>query len=388
MHGDTAWSLIVQLSNADVDLYLENRRQKGFNTILVNLIEHFFATNPPKNIYGDAPFLTAGDFSKPNEAYFAHAEYVIAKAAEKGILVLLTPAYMGVSGQSEGWYQEMAANGAAKLQAYGQYLATRFRAYDNIVWVHGGDFNPPDKNLVRAIANGIQSVDPRWLHTFHGTRNTAALAFFGLTEPWLNVNNIYTRLDNVVALAFAEYARSTMPFFMIEGIYEFEGATAQGVRQQAYQAVLSGSTGQLMGNTSVWKMLDSSWRTAIDGEASRTLKHLRTLLESQSWWNLQPDVNNVLLTGGIGTLAGRAPAAFAQDGSFALIYSPTVRTLTVNLGQLAGPRVDARWYDPTTGTSSAIAGSPFAASGSKTFTPSGNNAAGSGDWVLVLQSVP
>jgi hypothetical protein len=388
IHGDTAWSLIVQLSNADVDLYLENRRQKGFNAILVNLIEHYFATTPPKNFYGDAPFLTTGDFSTPNEAYFAHAEYVIAKAAQKGILVLLAPAYMGFAGGSQGWYQEMKANGATKLQAYGQYLATRFQAYDNILWVHGGDYNPPDKNLARAVANGIRSVDPRWPHTFHGGRNTSALGFFGVSEPWLTVNDIYTQVDNVVTHAFTEYARSTMPFFLIEAVYEFEGVAGLGVRQEAYQAVLSGSTGQLMGHSSIWKMLDSSWKTGVESEGSRTLKHLRTLLESQAWWNMQPDVSNVLLTGGMGTGAGRAPAALAQDRSFALIYSPSVRTLTADLGQLAGPRVDARWYDPTTGTYSAIAGSPFAASGARTFTPGGNNAAGSGDWVLVLKSVP
>ena len=185
----------------DVDVYLENRRLKGFNTILVNLVEHYFATNPPKNFYGDAPFLTPGDFSTPNEAYFAHAEYVISKAAEKGILVMLAPAYMGTGGGVQGWYQEMAANGTTKLRGYGQYLANRFLSLDNILWVHGGDTNPPDRSLMRVIAEGIRSVDGRWLHTFHGSRGTSALGFLGTTEPWLQVNTIYTN-STVVPSAF------------------------------------------------------------------------------------------------------------------------------------------------------------------------------------------
>ena len=38
LQGDAAWSLIVATeSDAEVEQYLENRRQKGFNTILVNL---------------------------------------------------------------------------------------------------------------------------------------------------------------------------------------------------------------------------------------------------------------------------------------------------------------------------------------------------------------
>jgi hypothetical protein len=41
--GDTAWSLIVQLGEDDIDRYLEDRQKRGFNSIIVNLIEHKFA---------------------------------------------------------------------------------------------------------------------------------------------------------------------------------------------------------------------------------------------------------------------------------------------------------------------------------------------------------
>jgi hypothetical protein len=38
MQGDAAWSLIVAASDSEVEQYLNNRRQKGFNTIMINLI--------------------------------------------------------------------------------------------------------------------------------------------------------------------------------------------------------------------------------------------------------------------------------------------------------------------------------------------------------------
>ena len=44
----------------------------------------------------------------------------------------------------------------------------------------------------------------------------------------------------------------------------------------------------------------------------------------------------------------------------------------------------ARWFDPTNNTYTTVSGSPFANSGTHTFTTSGNNSAGSPDWVLVL----
>lgn len=46
----------------------------------------------------------------------------------------------------------------------------------------------------------------------------------------------------------------------------------------------------------------------------------------------------------------------------------------------------ARWFDPTNGTYTAIAGSPFANTGTRAYTPTGNNSAGEADWVLRLDA--
>jgi Protein of unknown function (DUF4038) len=56
IHGDTAWSLIADLTREDVERYLADRRDRGFNTLLVNLIETRFARNAPANAYGELPF--------------------------------------------------------------------------------------------------------------------------------------------------------------------------------------------------------------------------------------------------------------------------------------------------------------------------------------------
>ena len=102
VQGDAAWSLIVGLNDTEVDQYLRNRRDKGFSTIIVELIEHRFCKKPPFNEAGDAPFTTPGDFSTPNEKYFAHADWVIHKAGEYGIQVMLAPMYLGYIGTDEG----------------------------------------------------------------------------------------------------------------------------------------------------------------------------------------------------------------------------------------------------------------------------------------------
>ncbi len=123
--------------------------------------------------------------------------------------------------------------------------------------------------------------------------------------------------------------------------------------------------GHLYGNDPLW-YFPAGWQAAMNDPAAASLAYLRTLFDSLAWWTLVPDTGNALLTAGTGSGSSRAVAAKASTGAFAILYTPSVRALTVNLAQLSGPNVRARWYDPTSGTYAPIAGSPFAASGSRT----------------------
>src|SRR6187549_2687571 len=152
LQGDAAWSLIARLTREQIVEYLDDRQRRGFNTVLVSLIEHKFTDHPPNNAYGEPPFLSAGDFSKPNERYFAHAEFALIEAEKRGIVVLLTPSYMGFQGGDEGWYQEMVQQGSWRLHEYGNFVARRFANRKNVVWVHGGDYTPPESELYKALA--------------------------------------------------------------------------------------------------------------------------------------------------------------------------------------------------------------------------------------------
>src|SRR5215813_2705289 len=107
IEGDTPWSLIVGLTREEAEQNLENRRRTGFNSIIVNLIDHKY--RGPVNRYGEGPFTAPGDFSTPNEKYFEHADWVIRKAAEKGIQIFLAPIYLGYTGTDEGWIEEALA---------------------------------------------------------------------------------------------------------------------------------------------------------------------------------------------------------------------------------------------------------------------------------------
>src|SRR5262249_25443642 len=159
LQGDAAWSGIAELSESDAIQYLNDRQQRGFNAVLVNLVEHRFTShNPPQaNAAGDRPFTNNSDMSTTNDAYFQHVDWFLDQARQRGILVLLAPAYMGFKGSTDGWISEMQSTGTTKLQTYGQYLGARYRSVPNILWVEGGDYTPSScaLPLVQALVVGL-----------------------------------------------------------------------------------------------------------------------------------------------------------------------------------------------------------------------------------------
>ncbi len=178
VNGDAAWSMIAQLSDTDKDAYLANRQSHSVNMVLVSLIEHLYATNAPKDIYKNAPF-TGTTFATPNDAYFQHADYAINSAAQKGIVVLLDPLYLGSNCDNEGWCNDVKSTPNSVLQSYGQYVGNRYKSYNNIVWVIGGDMDPTTvASQMTAFVNGLTSVDNRHLITAHNTHDEMAVT------PW------------------------------------------------------------------------------------------------------------------------------------------------------------------------------------------------------------
>jgi hypothetical protein len=116
------------------------------------------------------------------------------------------------------------------------------------------------------------------------------------------------------------------------------------------------------------------------------MSHLRRLLLRLPWWTLEPDQGGTLIAAGQGEANDRAVAARSADRSIALVYVPTVRSVSIHLRDLAGPSTMGWWYDPADGRYLPATASPVQTSGTHTFRPLASNSAGYGDWVLVLQT--
>jgi hypothetical protein len=159
--GESPQSMIGNLSEEDAELFFANRRTHGFNTVYIDLLcNQGTGCRPDGSTFdGILPFTVPNDFSTPNEAYFARADRILRLAAQYGFLVMLNPA------ETIGWLGIMQSNGVDKSRAYGQFLGRRYANFDNIVWLHGNDYNfeqLPTAEMdavTTAVALGIKDFD-------------------------------------------------------------------------------------------------------------------------------------------------------------------------------------------------------------------------------------
>lgn len=389
IQGDAAWSLIANTTEDEARFYIEDRRRKGFNTLIVSLIEYCFSQDPPRNLAGDEPFTTPGDFRTPNEAYMAHAERVLQIAADEGMLVMLAPAYLGYpslfpgyESRPQGWYDEVLANGPEGCRAWGEYLGERFRRFENIIWMIGGDRNPGETApALTQLALGIRAAGGQNLFTAHVLPECSPVDVFPDHE-WLDLNPTYT-YDIVHRKLQDDWLRDPVwPFWLIESTYEGEhNASHLQIRRQAYWSVLTGGNGHCMGNNPIWPF-EEGWQAALDLPGSIAMARWGAFFRGLRWGDLRPDLKRRIGIDGLGEARGldRVTVASTDDGRLTVAYLPAPRPLTIESSELAGPQVRAEWFEPSTGRS--LPGGVLLTGGAITLTPPFPD-----DAVLTLEAV-
>jgi hypothetical protein len=357
MQGDSAWALFTVPTIDEAEAYLADRESRGFNGIVADLIESLIARDPPRNVDGESPFLVPGDFSTPNEAYFARCDHLVERAAAHGMLLLLEPCYLGYREpgwtefrrHEEGWYREVLANGVEACHSFGRYLGERYRQARHIMWVMSGDRDPGEaRPHVDAMAAGIREGAPSHeLFTAHVHPGHRPIEEFE-GSSWLTVNATYT-YEIVHRDLLEEYARpDARPNFLFESSYEhMHDATDQQIRRQAWWPMLCGAFGQVLGNDPLF-WFGPGWRAELDSPGARAMQVWRRFWDPLPWWRLVPDLDGALVTSGRGARAGldRATGARTPEGDLAVVYLPCWRSIELDLASLAGRRVDARWFDP------------------------------------------
>ncbi len=389
-HADTGWRIVHRLKPDDVEVYLKDRKQRGFNSL------HFHAINKEqqvaKSYAGHEPFDPREDVTRPNEPYWKNLDHVLKRAEDEGFLVAISSSWFGWQGG--GWRKDLNPENA---KTYGEFLGRRYKDRKNLIWIQGGDNDPDDKiEVIRAIAKAIKETAPHHLHTVH-TQHKPSAAFFA-DDDWLDINMAYTYGESFQQV-LPEYRRTgrTRPIILGETGYEGEGKKEKPwwphyLRRQAYRAILSGASGHAFGSANIWHFADN-WPDWLDKPGVNQMRHVRTLFESRPFWKLVPDDQHRLVTDGQGKFDSEdyASAAIAEDRSFAIVYVPTPRTLVLDVGKIEGPKLRAWWFNPRDGRTYDAAGKltekPFleiTERGEQKFSTPSQGA--EDDWILALDS--
>jgi hypothetical protein len=414
--GDSAWSLITQLSDTDVDTYLSDRGARGFNYIWCAAADNYYQAHAPQDYYGHRPF-DGPDFTHEDAKYWSHVDSVIRRAANHGITVALDPGFVGLT-STDGFITSYQRSSNSVLTAYGEFLGDRYKRFPNLIWAIGGDVDPNTGVLPKltALAEGIRSQDKVHLIVAEGQPQHSALDTYGYTN-WMDLNWLYFHTTNVPSGTAVNYERKPwLPPFQGEGWYENEhNMTELDLREQGYWAVLSGAYlgNGGFGNSPLWyfaagpgaKTSDPTWKSQLGSEGSIAQMYLGKLFRSREHWKLVPDLGHHIMTSGYDSrsrfnwaweslhalihqvpyrLGSRsAVAAGTSDSKTAIAYIPngSASTITIAMDQISdsGGLANCFWFNPRTG-SSLIAGT-FATRGNHRFTPPDAN-----DWVLVIDS--
>jgi Protein of unknown function (DUF4038)/Putative collagen-binding domain of a collagenase len=414
--GETAWLALVNLTEGEQERYFADRAAKGFNLVEVMLTNHDYTSSPnpapPANRAGEQPFLKAGDFATPNDAYFDRAVAFVDRAAAHGMAVLIAPGYLGFDGEREGWWKELTdpANTRSVCAGYGRYLGSRFKGKKNVLWLAGGDFAPPagseGEARHREILNGIREAGAaqpwtgHWNFSHQGGISTDQPRF----RDAMALNGVYQYADTYRDAGRAYEAQPPRPVFLLESTYEHEHPKSgtQPFRKAWWWTMTSGGSGVLWSNAFLWLCesargtyrIDygevdgavSSWAAELESPGTFEAVHLHSLFEGLPWERLVPGA--ALIRSGQRWRGQHISAEATPEGDLLVAYVPPTgsgpRSFSVDLSRMRGPGV-GRWYDPSAGTSLPIPGT-LPPSAGVDFTTPGRNGGGANDWALVVQA--
>ena len=393
VRGDSPWSLLTDLTPGEARTYFADRESRDVNAVIVSLlgaVDNGAPHDDGTTVDGLTPFVE-GDVTTWREDYWQRAHDYVELAARHGITVMLYPI--------DGWVWGKAfdPDGIEQCREYGRKVARHFADLPNIVWLSGGDYYPEGDGpgeldrCMSTVLDGMHEVGDQRPFTMQlGSSHPVVTT----DHPWwagrVDWNFVYSYEPTHTAVAEAYRRQPPLPTILGEANYERENnqgnrpTTNETLRRQAAWALTSGAAGDFYGSSD-WQFLPG-WQGRLDSPGLADVGHVRDVFAGLSWWRLVPDTGGDFLTGGRGSGAtkggadvldsDRATATIAPDGSQAVVYVPTARTITIDTSALA-KGVQARWVDPSTGRSRPV-------DVQESYRTPGENGDGDGDWLLVF----
>jgi hypothetical protein len=301
-----------------------------------------------------------------------------------------------------------------KAEIFAAHLANYFKDKPNIIWINGGSARGQrNAEFWEAVGATIKKTDPDHLITFHPFGRMQTSEWFH-NSSWLDINMFTSghrnyEQDNTTKSYGEDNWRYVLEDLSktplkptIDGEPSYENLPqgihdhslpywkASDVRRYAYWSVFAGACGHVYGENTVRQVhlqgvnkpesgAKLDFFEALDAPGAYQMQNLKNLILSRPYFERVNDQSAV--AGDEGEKYDRILVTRGND--YLMAYTYTGREFTLQMGKIAGEKVNAWWYDTRTGEAMRIG--EFDNKGSVKFDPPGIAYNGN-DWVLVLDN--
>ncbi|WP_010662355.1 glycoside hydrolase family 140 protein [Marinilabilia salmonicolor] len=368
--GGTAWELIHRLTKDEIDLYLTDRAEKGFTVIQTVVLAELDGLNTP-NAYGEKPLINNNP-EELNPEYFELVDYVIEKSEELGLYVGLLPTWGDKF--NKGWGVGPVIFNEQNAKIYGEKIAKRYLNNSNVIWILGGDRAPETKehsDIIRAMAKGIRNIDSKHLITYHPPGGNNAIDYFN--EEWLDFDMFqsgHSKMASEYQFVAKTYEQSPdKPVINGEARYEniedrfwenkeYGWLDDADVRVSAYWSMLTGAAGYTYGCNDIWQMYDitrspnlqarTDWKVSLSLPGSEQMGFMKDILEMFDWQSMVYDPS-LIVNENIKD-ESHIIATIGENKDFILAYTPTGKTIELDVSRLEANTFYSYWFNPRSGT--------------------------------------
>ncbi|MDO5388034.1 MAG: DUF4038 domain-containing protein [Clostridia bacterium] len=280
--GDTAWLIFTNTNEKEAEIYIKNRREKGFNVIQSVLV---YATEDMEDI-NKMPVKKCNVLS--NE-YWEYCDRVIDMAEEQGMYMALLPTW--------GSLVKKGILNSENAEGYVEFLADRYGERKNIIWLLGGDIKAEGfENVYNEMGKKLKEKAPYQLIGFHPFGRCSSSMWFK-EALWLDFNMFQSghRRYDQCSLGVWDDNEKNNEFFgednwkyvkndlsvsnkpTIDGEPSYERIlqglhnenepywTAKDVRRYAYWSVFAGACGHTYGDNSVMQFYTGEYKGVTYG---------------------------------------------------------------------------------------------------------------------------
>ena len=376
--ADTAWNGPLKADYADWDVYLSDRKRKGFSVI------QFVATQwlgGDTDANGNTAYVNA-ETMRIEPAFFHRLDRRIDRINDFGLVAAPVLAWAATWNKDGIHLNPGASLSEHQLIVLVRYLVSRYGAHQ-VVWILAGDgdYGGPEAERWRHIGRATLARSPR-LATMHPAgriwvdkefKGESWYSFIGYQSgQWKGPESPRWINEKLMDSALLANSAETKPTIDLEPCYEDhlpldmpgpQRIDARVVRRACYWSLLAAPVaGVSYGAHGIWSWQETSgiplnhpasgiartWRDVLGFPGSASMSHLQAIFKSIEWWRLNPCQEMLANQPGIDSPLEFQSAACSPERNLAVVYAPFGGIVSIRPGFFSA-NLEAKCIDPSTG---------------------------------------